>query len=114
MTTAATIYMSLRGATGLHSVASHSHANSVALLEKLTAIDGVERVFERPFFHETVIRLPKNSADIVNTLNQNNILAGYDLSNDYPELNNSLLVCATETKTEQDLEFFANRLQQAL
>ncbi|WP_455204925.1 aminomethyl-transferring glycine dehydrogenase subunit GcvPA [Kaarinaea lacus] len=114
MTTAATIYMSLLGATGLHSVASHSHANSVALLDKLTAIDGVERVFERPFFHEAAIRLPKNSVEIISALNQDNILAGFDLSNEYPELKNTLLVCATETKTEQDLEFFANRLQQAL
>src|SRR3569832_594715 len=39
--TAATIYMSLLGAEGLERVAAASHANTVRLKEKLTALPGV-------------------------------------------------------------------------
>ena len=57
MVTAATIYMALLGPEGLERVAAASHANTLALVEKLTAIKGVTRVFNRPVFHETVLRL---------------------------------------------------------
>jgi len=43
--TASTIYMSLLGPEGLKRVAAASHANTRALLEKLSAIAGVKRVF---------------------------------------------------------------------
>src|SRR5439155_11647441 len=59
LVTAATIYMSLLGAEGLAKVATASMANTQALLEALTAIDGVQRVFSGPVFHEAVLRLPK-------------------------------------------------------
>ena len=44
MTTAATIYMSLVGPHGLETIASNSHANTMLVKEKLTAIDGVEAI----------------------------------------------------------------------
>jgi glycine dehydrogenase subunit 1 len=42
------------------------------------------------------------------------ILGGFDLAPDYPDLGNALLVCATETKTEGDLDRFAEALARAL
>jgi glycine dehydrogenase subunit 1 len=38
------------------------------------------------------------------------ILGGLDLSPHYPELRNALLVCATETKTPDDLERYADHM----
>jgi len=55
--TAATIYMSLLGPEGLERIAAACHANTLATIEKLTAIKGVSRVFNRPVFHEAVLRL---------------------------------------------------------
>jgi glycine dehydrogenase subunit 1 len=45
---------------------------------------------------------------------QNGVLAGFDLSVDYPELGNALVVCATETKNDADLNRFVTALVQAL
>jgi glycine dehydrogenase subunit 1 len=45
MVTAATIYMSLLGTDGLATVARQSAANTLRLVEGLTAIDGIERLF---------------------------------------------------------------------
>lgn len=115
MVTAATIYMSLLGFHGMKQVALAAHTNAKTLLQKLTALPNVENVFpERQFFHEFVIRLPKKPKAIIEKLAKLGIQAGYDLSKDYPELGNTLLICATETKTKQNLDEYAQKLEKIL
>ncbi len=114
MVTAATIYMSLMGARGLERVAATCHANARLLTEKLTAIDGVEQVFDSPYFHEVVLRLDAPVAEVLRTLAAHNILGGHDLSESFPELGNALLVCATELRTEADMDKYADHLRRVL
>ena len=114
LATAATLYMSLLGPGGLTCVAETCHANTRALVERLTQIEGVELVFDRPYFHEIVLRISQPVNEVLRALAVQDILGGYDLSQDYPELGNVLLVCATETKTEADLEQFADNLDRIL
>ena len=110
LVTAATIHMALLGGEGLARVAAHCHANTARLLDGLGAIDGVERLFDAPVFHEAVLRLAAPTADILRSLAAHNVLGGYDLSEDYPELGNALLVCATEMRTAADIEDYAKKL----
>ena len=112
--TAATIYLSLMGAEGLERVALASHHNIRQLSQKLAQVNGVEAVFTRPVFHETVIKLTQPVAPVLVAMAQNGVLAGFDLSVDYPELGNALVVCATETKNDADLNRFVQVLAQAL
>ena len=114
LVTAATIHMSLLGPEGLESVAAHSMANTAALVAKLTAIDGVEAVFSGAGFHEAVIRLPQAPPRVLATLAEAGIFGGFDLSAHYPELGHALLVCATETRSEADLDRYANTLRNLL
>ena len=114
MVTAATIYMALLGAHGLRQVAMASHRNTIALIQQLTRIQGVRRAFEQPCFHEVVVQLDRPVGEVLRVLAQDNLLGGYDLSHEYPELGNGLLVCATETKTQTDIETYAASLQRAL
>jgi glycine dehydrogenase subunit 1 len=114
LVTAATIYMSLLGAEGLWRVAMAAHHNAVALQEKLCAIPGVENVFNGPIFHEFIIRFNRPVAEILDELADAGIQGGYGLTHDFPELGQSLLVCATETKTEPDLTFYAEQLRSLL
>jgi len=111
MVTASTIYMALMGPEGLKRVAARCHENTGVLVERLTAIDGVKRVFSRPSFHEAVLQLELPVSDVQQTLAAHNIVAGYSLSHDYPELGDTLLVCATETRTLADIELYAERLE---
>ncbi len=111
MVTAATIYMAMVGPEGLERVAAASHANTNALVEKLTAIKGVTRVFDRPVFHEAVLRLDAPVADTLRALEAQGILGGYDLADHYPELGQALLVCATETRTTEDITQYAFHLE---
>ncbi|BBP02743.1 putative glycine dehydrogenase (decarboxylating) subunit 1 [Sulfuriferula plumbiphila] len=112
--TASTIYMSLLGPDGLKRVAAASHANTRVLLEKLTAIAGVKRVFSAHCFHEAVIRIDAPAGEVLRALQAQGILGGYDLSGHYPELGNAILVCATETKTAADLDLYAQQLARIL
>ncbi len=114
MVTAATLHMALLGAEGLARTAAACHANLGRLMEKLTALDGVEPRFSGPVFHERVLKLPMEVPGVLRTLAAHNLLGGYDLQPDYPELENCLLVCATETRTEGDMEKYAAALQRVL
>jgi glycine dehydrogenase subunit 1 len=114
MVTAATQYMAMLGPEGLRRVAAASHANTAALVERLTAIPGIRRQFDRPFFHEAALRVDGDAGRLLDRLADEGILGGYSLIRDYPELGEGLLVCATETKTAQDLERCARAFSRAL
>ncbi|MBT5362119.1 MAG: aminomethyl-transferring glycine dehydrogenase subunit GcvPA [Gammaproteobacteria bacterium] len=114
MVTAATIFMSLMGTTGLEQMASGSYSNSHKLVERLSTIDGVALAFSSPYFHEAVITLSTPVAELLQILATQKIVGGIDLSNDYPELGNALLVCATELRSDDEIEQFATALEQIL
>jgi len=111
MVTAATIHMALLGGEGLERVAAGCNANLGMLRDMLTAIDGVETMFDRPVFHEQVIRPPLVAKDVLRTLSAHNIQGGFDLSNDYPELGDAILVCATEKRTWAEMTKYQEKME---
>ncbi len=114
MVTAATIYMSLLGPEGLRQVASSSHQNAMRLHQQLIEIDGVESVFDSPFFHEFVVRLNKPVADVLALLADNGIQGGFNLTPHYPALGECLLICTTETKTDEDLAAYVGAMKKVM
>ncbi len=102
MVTAATIYMSLLGFEGLVNVANASHVNTSKLADGLCAIDGIERLYEGPFFHEVALRFDRPVAPLLDALAARDILGGYNLSSFAGE--HALLICVTETKTQSDID----------
>lgn len=111
LVTAATIHMSLLGPEGLQQVASQCHHNTHELVTLLTQIKGVEPVFSAPYFHEALIKLSKPVEDVLAQLIQAGINGGYAPAIHYPQLENTLLVCATEMRTADDLALYAKTLQ---
>jgi glycine dehydrogenase subunit 1 len=77
-------------------------------------VKGVKLAFDRPRFHEAVLQLDRPVAPVIAELARRGIIAGFDLSNDYPELGNALLVCATETRTTADIKAYADALADTL
>ena len=112
--TAATIYLALVGPAGLARVAEASHANALVLADRLCAVPGVTRVFSGPVFHEFVVQVDAPAADVLHGLQAQGILGGLAMTHDYPELGNALLVCATETKRDDDLTRYAAALKNIL
>lgn len=111
---AATIHLALLGAEGLARVAATCHAHTRLLVERLQETPGVVPCFDRPIFHEQALRLPAPAGDVLRSLAAHNILGGYDLSADYPELEPAILVCATELRTAEDIEAYATKLARVI
>jgi glycine dehydrogenase subunit 1 len=111
MVTAATIYMSLLGYDGLRQVALRSQQNTARLVAGLTSIDGIERLFDGPHFHEVALRLDRPVGPVLAALGKKDILGGYDLAGSNPDLGDVLLVCATETKTATDIDAYVAALE---
>ena len=112
MVTAATIYMSLLGIEGLARVARRSHANTARLVAGLCALDGAERLYDGPYFHEVALKLDRPVAPVLEALAGRDILAGFDLS--VYAGTDALLVCATETKTDADIDAFVVAFAEAM
>ena len=110
LVTAATIHMSLLGAEGLARAAASSHHNTNSLVEQLTAINGVEQAFSGAAFHEHVLRLPAEAEATLQLLANQDVLGGFNLKDDYPELGDAILVCATEQRTEDEIAEYASKL----
>jgi glycine dehydrogenase subunit 1 len=110
---AAAVYMALLGAHGLKGVATACHANLNALLDRLGAV-GVRPRFAGPHFHEAVVSLDGRPVDLLKAMRSRRILGGVDISGQYAALPGGVLVCATETKSEQDLDDYAHALEDAL
>ncbi len=114
LVTAATIHMAVMGADGLARTARACHHNSAQLAARLQSVAGVERVFNAPFFHEVVLRLNRPVAEVLAALRAQGIAGGYALEAEYPELQNCLLVCATEKRTAEEIERYGEVLRAVL
>lgn len=114
LVTASTIYMSLLGPEGLRQQALACYHNMLCLREALASVQGVEVVFNSPLFHEIVLRVSQPVDFVLNQLAQQRIQGGFSLQKAYPALGNCLLICVTETKTEDEIKFFAQQLQKTL
>ena len=102
MVTASTIYMALLGIDGIAHVARQSHANTALLVDGLCEIGGINRLYSGPYFHEVALKLDRPVAPVLDAVADQNIIGGYDLT-EYAGTD-ALLVCATETKTEADID----------
>jgi glycine dehydrogenase subunit 1 len=109
------IHMSLLGETGLRKLALLNHEKALATRDALAAIPGVEILTPR-FFNEFAVRLPKPAAEVVEALGNQRILAGVPYSRLAPGvgMDDVLLVAATETTLDADIQILAKSLTKVL
>ena len=111
-----TIHLSLLGEAGVTRLARLNHATAVAAAERLAGIPGVE-LLNKSFFNEFTLRLPRPAAAVIDALAKRGILGGIPVSRFYPdrpELAGLLLVAATETATEEDIDRLKAGLREVL
>jgi glycine dehydrogenase subunit 1 len=73
------------------------------LKQKLSTLRGWDVVFTAPVYNEFIIRCP-NPQRVNQKLQAEGIIGGYEGEKDYPELNNTLLFCATEMITKDHID----------
>jgi glycine dehydrogenase subunit 1 len=113
MALAATVYLSLLGKQGFKQVANLCYQKAHYAAEQIAKLDGYELAFTNtPFFHEFVVKTPKPVNEINIHLQEHWILGGYDLSQDFPELENHMLVAVTEKISKLDIDDFVAALEE--
>ncbi len=114
-TLAFSIHMSLLGETGLRRLALLNHEKAVATRDAVAAIPGVEVLTPR-FFNEFAVKLPRPAAEVVEQLANHHILAGVPYSRLAPDagMDDVLLVAATETTLDADIQILAKTLAKVL
>lgn len=114
LVTAATIHMALLGPEGLRQVAQSCFDNTHALVNALTQIDGVDPVFSSPFFHESLLQFTKPVDEVLKALQEAGIDGGYMVETHFSTLANTLLVCATEMRTDDEMISYVNAVERCL
>lgn len=106
----ACVYLTLLGKEGIREVGELNLDRAHYLRESISRLKGFQTTLQVPVFNEFVVRSDRPFAEIQSKLIPQGILGGLDLVPYYPELKGAFLVCATETKTKEDLHRLVNAL----
>jgi glycine dehydrogenase subunit 1 len=106
---AATIYLALMGRKGLTDLAEHNLSKAEFLKGALTA-RGIRPLFSAPTFNEFAVKLPVSPIRASEATFKANLLGGYDLTKDYPELEGGYLICTTERVNKEACDRLASVL----
>lgn len=104
MALASTVYMSLLGKNGLRQVAELCYQKAHYAAQQIANLPGFELWTKTPFFHEFVIHCPKPVNEINEQLLDFGILGGYDLGDDFPGMENFMLVAVTEMISREEID----------
>lgn len=98
------IHLSSLGRTGVRELALQNLAKASYARRQLTTIDGVEAVFDGPFFNEFVVRLPMAAGEAVDVCAADGVIPGVPLGRFDAQRDHQLLVCVTEVHTRADID----------
>ncbi|MCB2156134.1 aminomethyl-transferring glycine dehydrogenase subunit GcvPA [bacterium] len=112
----ATMYMTFVGRAGLEEVAETCVARAHQLVDGLERDTGASLLFpNEPFFHEAALKLPIPAEAFLDRMREDfGIVGGLDLGRFYPEMEDAVLVCATEMNTAEDVEAYIDAARQVL
>ena len=108
---AATVYLAVMGKQGLRELAVLNLRKADYLKNKLSKAGGFEIRFNADTFNEFVLKCPKPATEVRDSLLEHKILAGLPLGGHYPELADSLLLCATEMNTVEAIDRLTEKLE---
>jgi glycine dehydrogenase subunit 1 len=108
----ATVYLAALGKTGLRDCAALNVARTNELKTKVAKLDGFSARFAAPTFNEVAIRVPGRGADVLSALEKRRILGGVALGRWYPELDDCILMTATELTSSADVDRLVTALSE--
>ena len=110
----ATFYMSLLGRQGLKDLAQLNLDKAEFMKQTLAKIKGVEVKRSSPTFNEFTVYLPQDASDVVAQMISKGFAAGFPLGRYYPGMERYLLIAVTEKRTREEIEQYAQCLQEIL
>ncbi len=112
MALAATTYLSLLGKSGLKKVAELNYHKAHYAANVLSKLKHYSLVSSQPFFNEFVLKCPRSITELNEHLLEHQILGGFDLGCINDQLMNHMLIAVTEMNNKEDIELFANVLEE--
>jgi glycine dehydrogenase subunit 1 len=107
---ASTVYMSLVGKQGLREVAELCYHKAHYAAQQIAALPGYSLWSKAPFFNEFAVHCPGPAAEIAEHLLDHDILGGYLLGQDYPGMENDLLIAVTEMNSREEIDLLVDVL----
>lgn len=106
----ATAYLALLGKQGIQEAAELCCRKAHYAAEKLTAIDGIELAYDRPYFKEFTLRCKEGADAVMRKASQ----AGFDIGPALSQFDRRdeqlLLVAVTEQRTRAEIDLLADAL----
>ena len=100
----ACVYMATMGSAGLREVAQLC-VNKTQYLIRCLAKAGVTQKFaKQSVFNEVLVKARRPVRQVLDDASKHNIMAGYAIGQDYPELADCLLVAVTEKRTKNEID----------
>ena len=109
---ASAVYLSLLGKNGLQELAKLNYHKAHYAAERISTVPGFMVNPVQPFFNEFVVHCPLPAGEINKLLMAHDILGGYDLGQDYPDLSHELLVAVTEMNSRSEIDFMVEVLEE--
>ncbi len=110
MALAATVYLSVVGKGGLREVAELCYHKAHYLADEIAKLPGYDLWSGDEFFNEFVVRGPRPAAETNKLLLEHDILGGFDLQQDFPDMKNCMLYAVTEMNSRRDMDLLVRVL----
>jgi glycine dehydrogenase subunit 1 len=110
----AAIYLSWLGPEGLRRLGELCLQRAHRAATRLAEIPDCEVAFGGPFYKEFVLRVPAPGEEVAAALARQGFLVGPALGRWYDDLDDCLLIAATEKRTEEEIEGLAEALEKEL
>lgn len=108
----ATMFLEVLGQEGFKELAWQNLQKTQYAKEQLSQIKGISIKFSGNIFNEFVCEFSKPWEDIQVELLKKDILGGYGLEGDFPELKNCAVICVTEKHKKEDIDMLATALSE--
>lgn len=112
MALAAAVYLSLMGRQGMRRVAELCYHRAHYAAAEIAKLPGYQVLDRGPFFKEFAVRCPRPVPEVNAALRERGIIGGYDLSQDYPQLANTMLLCVTEMNSRAEIDGLVEALRE--
>ncbi|MFD1736518.1 aminomethyl-transferring glycine dehydrogenase subunit GcvPA [Bacillus salitolerans] len=106
---AASVAMTALGKKGVKEIATQN-IQKAQYAKQAFEKAGFNIAYTGPFFNEFVIELPIPAKNANLQLAEKGFIGGYDLSRDYSDLENHMLIAITELRTKEEIDQFVKEL----
>jgi glycine dehydrogenase subunit 1 len=100
----ASVYMATMGPRGLREAAQLCFNKASYLVTRLKAAGLAPRFEKQAFFNEVLVKLNRPARQVLAEASDAGFIAGYDVSEHYPELAGCLLIAVTEKRTRGEID----------